>query len=422
MAIFRPGGLAGSISGAAGGVVFVNGRSGPVLRRRPSGRPRVTEALQAARGMPGRIAAAWNELTELQRQAWRTAAAALRFPNRLGVLRAISGYQLYTRHVMDVYLGSPPAALAPPSASMLYSPTTCTAYFLEGGPYALTTWGLPLGGTVPVEYAYVQLRRAQTQLTGFNALRRVSSYTHPRGTKDLFALCNTAGLVVFNGTPFSAAARWQVSSGYVGIPINAVGTVGAVPFVVDDFERVALGPYTLTNGTWSISALVPHSGLKSLLCVTGAVPTVVATALSVGGLPLYPVRGHVFEFWQRWDTGSASPRVFFGYQDSSNFYAVVPYVSPVIRLDRLVGGVQTTIASGASTAPVAGNWYRCVVEWGYAGVIRCTTYNAAGVQQATCSASDTSFNGGGIAFRSINVNNVACNQYWDDFVVTGRAA
>lgn len=423
MAIFRPGGVAGAVSGKLGGQVYVVGRSGPVVRSRASGTGRDTAASVLARGMPGRIGAGWSALTDAQRGTWRTAAAALRFPNRLGVLRSISGFQLYTKYVMDVYLGSPPAALVAPSQSLLYSPTLAGAYFIESGPYALTTGGLPLPGTTPVEYAYLQARRRSTQLTGFNRVRRVTSYTRQLGSKDIYAAVAAEGFEVFAGTPFAAAARWQVGGGYVGVPVFATGVSSAVPFNVDSFEANTLAPYTNDTSNFSIVSETIHSGVLVLQGSVNNVASVTKSIRSTSGLLLYPLRGHVFECWMRLADANCERCYFqFCWQSTSNFYYFILRNNGIAGIQKIVGGVGSNVAVGAVTGFAVGTWYRCVVELGYAGACNALVYDSGGANKMTVNATDTSLSYGGIGFAVINVAGATGTAKYDAFAVTGRKA
>lgn len=421
MAVIRYGPVVGAASGAVGGVVLVATRGGAVMRKRPAVRTRDSAAALAARGMPGKVGAAWNALDETTRAQWVTAAAGKLFPNRLGVLRSISGFQLYSKFVMDIYLGQAPAALAPPTVSNIYSPVRVTAYFLEDGPYVVTTSGLPIPGTLPVEFGFLQSLRRSSQTTGFNRYRRLGSWTRGRGSEDVFPLAEDAGIELWSGVPFAFSVAWQTSGGYMGQRVWGIGTVDAVPFLVTDFETGGLTDWTVLSGSWSISTVVFHAGAASLSCSIGAVPTFVAQIRSLYTLPVYPVRGHVFQYWARWGAGISSTRMLFGFQDASNTYSAVFSSGGVLAIRRVLAGASIDVCSVACPALTNDVWYRCEVSWGSGGTMAVTLYDTGGSVLATASGSNTQYDRGGVGFLLVNVNNTACVGYWDDVTITGRA-
>ncbi len=101
MAIYRTGVLAGAISGAVGGAVFVNAPGSKVVRRAPVTKRKRTSPLGLIMTRPQSALATartgWAELTEINRDAWNAKASQISFPNRLGQYRPISGYHLYMK-------------------------------------------------------------------------------------------------------------------------------------------------------------------------------------------------------------------------------------------------------------------------------------------------------------------------------------
>lgn len=96
MALIRPGGLTGAISGSVGGVTFVAGRGAPIARHRPI-RPRPADSTLEAQGILLWASRAWAELEETERAQYRTQALSFGRRNRVGVVAPISGYQLFVR-------------------------------------------------------------------------------------------------------------------------------------------------------------------------------------------------------------------------------------------------------------------------------------------------------------------------------------
>ena len=101
MAIYRSGPLAGGISGAVGGAVFVNARGSKVLRRTPITHRKPQGPLGFALSRPhvsvNRARAGWLDLDDPSRLSWNATASQVSFTNRLGEARPISGYALYMK-------------------------------------------------------------------------------------------------------------------------------------------------------------------------------------------------------------------------------------------------------------------------------------------------------------------------------------
>lgn len=423
MAIFRAGGVVGSVSGKVGGFVYVNGRNGPVVRRAPVRVPSQSEAAIAARGMPGRVAAAWNALTDSQRQSWRTAAAQLKFPNRLGVLRQLSGFQLYSMYAMDIYLGNPPAALLPPGQSLIYAPAYVRSYFLAGGPYAVTSWGVPWPTSTPTDFFFLQNGRAQTQTTGFNRFRRIGTATHRIGSTDVYALAAAAGVPLLSGARFALADSWQVGTGYLGQRVWSTGTVDATPFVVDDFESGSLAAYSGDLSSFSIQSSVVHDGASALRCQFTNASAVTRSILSTTGLPLYLLPGHQFQFWTRLDgAGTERMQFLFGATSGVNGYRLVLRSNALGGLQKVVAGVGTNLFIGTVASYTQGTWYRFLVDWGYTGNFTVRIYDAGGTLRLSGTATDTTFTYGGIDWQGLNTAGGTCTAYYDSLQVVGRAA
>ena len=125
MGIYRPGPAVGAISGNVGGVSFAN-PSGSAVSRQPRRRsPNQQEQLQTQQANRTVISASWQALTDEQQTAWRHYAAITPSPNRLGVSRTISGWNMYSRHasyallVTETPLTLPPATLTPPPVNVV---------------------------------------------------------------------------------------------------------------------------------------------------------------------------------------------------------------------------------------------------------------------------------------------------------------
>lgn len=132
MAIYRSGGLAAGLSGALGGVVFVEARGSKVVRHRPTTVRKIQRARAPATSEPAAALQAaingWFALSDEVRQAWKTEASNVTFPNRLGQRRSISGYQLYLKvNILRAYATIAVMTAAPGTDR----PTTITSLVVD---------------------------------------------------------------------------------------------------------------------------------------------------------------------------------------------------------------------------------------------------------------------------------------------------
>lgn len=101
MAIIRTGHIVGGITGTLGSEDYVNGRGSTYVRRRPRKTNQNTQAQTNRRSRFGDVTQAWQTFPENVRTAWRAAAKLITFPNRLGIQRSISGFQLFVKYTMS---------------------------------------------------------------------------------------------------------------------------------------------------------------------------------------------------------------------------------------------------------------------------------------------------------------------------------
>ena len=110
MAIFRPSPLVAAISGSAGGVQFLTGAGGNVVRARAGKRSQKTPAMLNEQAIYINAIRHWQNLTDQQRLTWTAAARHLALRSRLGVPRHLSGFQSFMRAAIpSVSWISPPA-------------------------------------------------------------------------------------------------------------------------------------------------------------------------------------------------------------------------------------------------------------------------------------------------------------------------
>ncbi len=158
MAIYTPS-IIGSISGDLAGASFVNARGSKVVRqkRRPS--PNNTQDERENQNLLARAVITWNESTELRKQAWRNYAALNPLPNRLGIKRPISGYNMFLKLHIPFSLLLPPATdEETPNVTIIFESSVATG--LEAaptgapipGPWAADLFGRPLYRTTQINH------------------------------------------------------------------------------------------------------------------------------------------------------------------------------------------------------------------------------------------------------------------------------
>lgn len=95
MAIAKTSGLVAAVSGSVGGVTFSQARSAQVIGQKGRRtRARTALELQATRNKAGQPQA-WRDLSDFERSQWNDLALSQPRPNRFGVHRPITGYQLF---------------------------------------------------------------------------------------------------------------------------------------------------------------------------------------------------------------------------------------------------------------------------------------------------------------------------------------
>jgi len=95
MALFRPGPLVGAISGAMGGVVFVQGRQMQVVRPRPNPIQPGTSLQVSQQRAYAQCCLEWRGLSAADRLTWEVAARNVPFVDRLGRRRSYSPFNLF---------------------------------------------------------------------------------------------------------------------------------------------------------------------------------------------------------------------------------------------------------------------------------------------------------------------------------------
>lgn len=133
MAIAIPGPLVSAISGNLAGVNFAQTRTGHVIRKRRAPISKHSEPVVDNRAFYQSLLSTWWDYTDEERQAWRSAASLRTFPNRLGIPRLLSGFQLFMKiKILRRVLGAQ-TFTDPPLMFASLGLTSLTIDFTSGG-------------------------------------------------------------------------------------------------------------------------------------------------------------------------------------------------------------------------------------------------------------------------------------------------
>lgn len=421
MAIFRTGGVVGAVSGKLGGSVFARAGGSAVVRSRPQ-RTKIQQAGDyGERKALARCNAVWAASSAEVRSSWAAYARATTFPNRLGEARNITGRALFLKWAMSVAEGNPSVDTGPPISGQLWAPQFFQVYYLEGGPVAVTAWGSPLGNASLKEQLFFQRGRGVTRTRGFGRLRRVYADSRALATEDRYTELAEAGFDLVDGERWASGFTWYFADGFMGARAECYGTVGDVPWTVDDFERPLLDYYEESAPGFSLQTAVVHDGYWALLGHIDAGPVSGKRIVSDSGLPLYPVRGQRVEWWFRCPANTRYGEVFLLYGDILNNYSVRWSDTDNVLVYKTVAGVGTLLATVAGSVLGADVWGRVVVEFGATGSNRVSAYNAAGGLLGSATFADSTFDAGGVAFVVSNFAATAVDCYFDSLAVTGAS-
>ncbi|KKM91774.1 hypothetical protein LCGC14_1225180 [marine sediment metagenome] len=138
MAIVRLGPVVSGISGAIGGLVFVSGRNGTVVRPRPQPSHKGGPFIATARASMYNLRRAWSNLTTLQQNAWRTRANDFNTTNALGQSSPINGFQLFLKVNLESRLDSADFLPDPKEFPVSNAPLNVTAAFSAAAAFDVT--------------------------------------------------------------------------------------------------------------------------------------------------------------------------------------------------------------------------------------------------------------------------------------------
>lgn len=164
MAIIKTSALVSEIRGKVGGVVFARNRGGAYVRQFVSPVQAETEARTEARGRLGQISAAWETLTDAQRQGWTDYGQAVGTTNALGDTHPISGISAFVRsNSLLMLAGQPMRSLAPDYPLRGPIPYVAGSTLTDAGSLTLE---LVLSSTVGLDEPYIIVQASPVVAAG----------------------------------------------------------------------------------------------------------------------------------------------------------------------------------------------------------------------------------------------------------------
>lgn len=131
MALIKLTAIVDNISGKLNGTVFAKNKGGNYMRSKSKPSNPKTSAQMAVRAQFGAISAAWKNLTESARSAWRESASSFPYINRLGDTKILSGFALHQKLNTNLDLIGEAALTFPPEpkSPVNFSRITVTALY-----------------------------------------------------------------------------------------------------------------------------------------------------------------------------------------------------------------------------------------------------------------------------------------------------
>lgn len=183
MALIASGPVAGRISGNLAGVNFVATTKAAYVRqaRRRSGLR--SQSQLESRAHLEYIHRQWLDSDEQTRAAWRAAAQHMLFPNRLGVKRPISGFQLAVAYYAALPSDFPTIPFVPPLTYRIPASREITCSFTAGAAYNVS-----LEHPAPIPLAYHKLYGSRPvrnrEMASYKYWRVIGSTPQATGTND----------------------------------------------------------------------------------------------------------------------------------------------------------------------------------------------------------------------------------------------
>lgn len=187
--------------------------------------------------------------------------------------------------------------------------------------------------------------------------------------------------------------------------------------VIENFETGDISEYSGNTGSYSVNS----GGIDGSYYLQTNSNNTVIKSLPGDGLPYYPSRGDIFEWWAYENGNGNAVETWFGAQDYSGTgggynAAVVTSTGGETQM-RLgtYGGVGDDVTSPRTINGAEKEWLRCRLEWADPK-LKFKVYDRDGNLYGEISGEDTQFDSGGIGFDtswSNNSNSEPYDQRWD---------
>lgn len=223
MAVIRLGVVVTGVSGSLGGSTFRRYRTGTALQRRSAGGSLIKLMQNNAIARNTTIIQAWSLFTPSEVNAWNVAAPNFPFPDKFGVMRPLSGRELYIKIACYANL----LGLALPTPASLSS--TVIPIAIELGAFNLSSGSCPIrfADTVAGHYATIQIALIRNINVTLPATRRKVLAVVNIGTTDEIDVYET----IINQFPFIAPGQsvqiWATpynNTSYRGVPVSSKTT------------------------------------------------------------------------------------------------------------------------------------------------------------------------------------------------------
>lgn len=187
--------------------------------------------------------------------------------------------------------------------------------------------------------------------------------------------------------------------------------------LIDDFEDGNIGEYSGNTGSYSVRS----GGISGSNYLQTSTNNTVIKSLPGDGLPYYPSRGDIVEWWTYENGNGNAAELWLGAQDYSgtgggyNVAVVTSTSGETYMRIGTEGGTGDDVGSSTAINGAEKEWVRCRLEWGDP-TMTFEVYDTDGNLYGTVSGDDTQYDSGGIGFDtswSNNSNSEPYDQRWD---------
>lgn len=208
----------------------------------------------------------------------------------------------------------------------------------------------------------------------------------------------------FTAEPYDEA-NWEMF-------VEAIGLDLIMP-LIEGFEDPDLSEYygDTSYATQNSNAPVKRGSNSLKFDTDGTKKNIVSDT----GLPSYPERGDTFRTWFRFSTAKDECHAAFGHQSGnppeSEQYEFKMNTGEFALIKHHNGDTTTLASQGVSLS--SDTWYQLEIQWEEFGPITGRIKSSNGDMKGKLSASDSTFDAGGIGMMSSNSNGSSSTVYFD---------